>query len=301
LLPNHYGFRNPTWEALESFSRKTLAATRQRHLVPWQAKNFKDLLRQVDAHGPDFATVVGATPLMLAAMAGNAPLVRALLDKGADPSRRDDFGHSAWDMAVGRAMQEPGFAATGLPSIFELLAPETLDVQTGGRLVRLDRKHGEYWVLTLMLAGLKTQWSRCVTRRFELWKYQSGYFADQLHEVLGSLPAWLWSDKRRKRSYVNQVLARSELSSSYQPARQLWVRARNGYYLPNPAMQLRDGTGQGASWVPVYERLALAWIDRGCGSPGDRYRPPPAELVAALTKTAVPPSEAGPYGEAASD
>jgi hypothetical protein len=48
-------------------------------------------------HGPDHATPVGATPLMLAAMAGNAPLVQALLAKGADPQRRDEFGHTAWD------------------------------------------------------------------------------------------------------------------------------------------------------------------------------------------------------------
>jgi len=286
-LPSRYGFRNQAWEALEVLTRKTVAAARQRHLQAWQAKHFKDLLRQVDAHGPDHTTVVGATPLMMAATAGNAPLVAALLDKGADPSRRDEFGYTAWDFAVSRAMQEPGFATTGLPALFDLLAPQALDVQTGGRLVRLERRQGEYWVLTLMLGGLKTQWSRCVTRKAELWKYQAGFFADQLHAVLGELPDWLWADKRRKRSYVNQVLARAELASGYQPARQLWVRARNGYYLPNPAMRLRVGLGEAARWVPVYELLALDWIDRGCGEEGDPSQLPPARLVAALAEASA--------------
>jgi hypothetical protein len=112
------------------------------------------------------------------------------------------------------------------------------------------------------MAGLKTQWSRCVTRRLELWKYYQGFFADQLHDVLVALPAWLWPDKRRKRTYLNQVLARAESGSTYRPARKLWVRARNGYYLPNPAMQLRVGD----SWVPVDEALALAWIDRAAAA-----------------------------------
>ena len=197
----------------------------------------EDLLQQADVHGPDHATPVGATPLMLAAMAGNAPLVQALLDKGADPQMRDDFGHTAWDCALSRALQEPGFAATGLPAVFPLLAPAALDVQTDARLVRLERRQGEYWVLMLMLAGLKTQWSQCVTRQVEPHKYPKGYFAEQLHEVLAQLPAWLWIEKRRKRSYVNQVLARAEVGSAYLPARKLWVRARNGHYLPNPALQ----------------------------------------------------------------
>ncbi len=55
-----------------------------------------------------------------------------------------------------------------------------------------------------------------------------------LHDVLAELPPWLWADRRRKRSYVNQVLARAEVFSAYQPARRLWVRTCNGHDFPNP-------------------------------------------------------------------
>jgi hypothetical protein len=279
LLPNRYGFGDDAWERLEGLTRNTVSAVRQRHRQPWEAKKFKDLLLQVDQYGPDHATPVGATPLMLAAMAGNPPLVQALLDKGADAQLRDDFGHTAWDCALSRALQDPGFARTGLAAVFPWLAPAALDVQTDGRLVRLERRQGEYWVLMLMLAGLKTQWSRCVTRAVEQHRYARGFFAGQLHEVLAQLPAWLWADKRRQRSYVNQVLARAELRSTYRPARKLWVRAGNGHYLPNPALQLRTGD----AWTPVYTVMALDWVDRGCS--GDSpYRPPPQALVAALGK-----------------
>jgi hypothetical protein len=273
LLPLRPGFEGP-WQARQQLVRKTVAALHQRHLQPYQARSFKDILRAADAHGPDHCTPVGATPLMLAAMAGNAPLVQALLAKGADPMRRDEFGHTAWDHAVGRAMREAAFAGSGLPALFELLAPPALDVQTDGRLVRLERHQGEYWVLTLMLAGLKTQWSQCVTRRLEPYRYLAGFFADQLHDVLQALPAWAWPEPRRKRTYVNQVLARAEVHGTYQPARRLWVRVKNGHYFPNPQMQLRSGEG----WEPVYERLALDWIDRGCGREID-HRPRPAESI----------------------
>ena len=238
----------------------------------------------------DHASVVGATPLMLAARAGNTALVRALLERGADPARTDEFGHTAWLHAVSRALEERDFATVGLPWLFDHLAPAALDVQTQGRLVRLERSQGEYWVLTLMLAGLKTQWSRCALRSQGPWKYGQGFFAEQLHKVLDALPPWLWGEKRRKRSYVNQVLARAERSSSYRPARQLWVRARNGHYLPNPAMQLRRGD----SWAPVYKLLALDWIDRGCSESGDRLQPRPLALVARLQQTGTTAPDEAP-------
>ena len=283
LLPPRYGIESP-WLVQQQLVRRCVAAVHQRHLQPYRAKNIKDVLRLADLHGPDHATPVGATPLMLAATAGNAPLVQALLAKGADPGRRDEFGHTAWDHAVGRAMCEAAFAGSGLPALFELLAPPALDVQTDGRLVRLERHQGEYWLLTLMLAGLKTQWSQCVTRRLEPYRYLSGFFADQLHDVLQELPAWLWPQPRRKRTYINQVLARAEVHSSYQPARRLWVRTKNGHYFPNPQLQLRADEHADAGWKPVYERLALGWIDRGCGREID-YRPRPADSIQWVRET----------------
>lgn len=281
-LASSRGIQGP-WLAQQQLVRRTLAAVQQRHLQPYQAKNFKDILRAADVHGPDHATPVGATPLMLAATTGNAALVQALLAKGADPARRDEFGHTAWDHAVSRAMRESAFAGTGLPALFELLAPAALDVQTEGRLVRLERRQGEYWVLTLMLAGLKTQWSQCVTRQQEPNRVLAGFYADQLHDVLQLLPVWLWPALRAKRSYVNQVLARAEVHSSYQPARRLWVRTKNGHYFPNPQLQLRSGE----DWQPVYDRLQLDWIDRGCGREIS-YRPRPAQSIQWVRESLAP-------------
>ena len=251
----------PEWDRLELHTRRSVAAVCQRHLQAYAGKNFKDILRQCDTYGVDHLTPTGATPLMLAARAGNLPLVRALLDNGADPDRTDEFGHSAWLHAASRAMQEPAWTTKGLAMLFDGLAPAFLDVQIEERLVRIERHQGEYWVLTLMLAGLKTQWSACVLRSHEPWKYGNGFFAEQLHQVLEHLPPYLWRDSRRKRSYINQVLARGDVDTAYRPARKLWARAKLGNYLPNAAMLMRCGE----DWLPVYNMLQLGWIKAGCG------------------------------------
>lgn len=276
-LPSHIGL--PEWERREAHTRRAVAAARQRHLQAYSAKNFKDILRACDQHGVDHRTPVGATPLMMAARAGNAALVQALLASGADPDARDEFGHTAWLHGVGRAMEESAFAKTGLPALFDLLAPPALDVQTDGRLVRIERHHGEYWILMLMLAALKTQWSDCIVRAHEPWRISQGVFAEQLNEVLGQMPAFLWSERRRKRSYLNHVLARGEVDSSYRPPRKLWMRVWHGHYLPNPAMSIRVGE----DWRLVYDAFALDWIENGTVDEDNFYGPPSQWLGLAPT------------------
>ena len=277
--------RGPGHERHPQLALRAVSALRQRHLQPYLARNVKDILRLCDIHGVDHASPVGATPLMLAARAGNPALIDALLAKGADPAARDEFGHSAWQAAVNRAIEEPAFAKASLAAVFDRLAPAVIDVQVDGRLVRIERHQGEYWVLTLMLAGLKTQWSLCTPRSQPVYKFADGYFAEQLHQVLQALPPHLWSDKRRKRIYLNQVLARAEVGSSYLPARKLWARTRNGHYLPNPALLLRKGD----DWQPVYEALEIEWVDRGLAGSEDIFESRPLAAVEMLRKRLAQP------------
>lgn len=269
------GVRLTDQEKQQEMALRAVGALRQRHLQAYTGKNYKDVLRQCDAHTVDHQTPVGATPLMLAARAGNAALIEALLQRGADANAEDDFGLTAWQQAVNRAIEDPAFARASLAAVFDGLAPAAIDAQVDGRLVRIERHQGEYWVMTLMLAGFKTQWSYCTVRALPVWKFEEGYFAEQLHQVLEGLPPHLWKDQRRKRSYINQVLARGEVDSNYRPARKLWVRTRNGHYLPNPGLQLRKGEG----WQPVYEALRLDWVDRGTGS-DEMFSVRPAAVVA---------------------
>ena len=251
------------YERLQQLGYRAATSLRQRYLQAFTAHNFKDVLRQCDQYGVDHHTVTGGTPLMLAAVAGNMPLLDALLQRGADLQATDEFGHTAWMAALNRAMDDPDFARQKLGGLFERIAPAVIDVQTDGRLVRLERHQGEYWLLGMMLAGLKTLRTHCVARLHHPYKYEPGFFADALQNSLECLPEHLWPTKRRKRSYVNAVLARAEVDSQYQPARKLWLRTKNGHYLPNPNLQLRTPSANDSLWQPVMQVLNVPWVDAG--------------------------------------
>jgi hypothetical protein len=249
---------------------RAVASLRQKYLQPYASKNFKEVLQLCASYGADHRSPTGATPLMMAARAGNVSLVEALLERGADPQIEDEFGHTAWLSALNRAMEDQEFARQSIAGLSALLPPSVLDVQTDGRLIRLERHQGEYWILSLMLAGFKTLRTRCTERPARAYKYRRGFFAEALHATLECLPEHLWKVARRKRSYVNQVLARAEVDSPYLPARKLWLRTMNGHYLPNPRMSIRQASGDAhANWRPIYDVLNLQWVDQGSASPHD--------------------------------
>jgi len=264
--------RNPMGRAT-----RAAAAVRERQLRPYLERSAKAVLQDCDLYGVDHKTYCGATPLMLAARAGAVALIETLLARGADPEIVDDYGHTAWMGALNRAIDDPGFARAHVAALFERLGPDTLDVHTGGRLVRLERGQGEFWPLGLMLAGLKSHCGGLAARPLGPYRYTRGFFADSLLGTLHCLPEHLWPKARRKKEYLNGVLARAEMESGYRPARKLWQRRGVGYYVPAPDMKLRRKTADGEAWVPIAEALNLTVVsDGGEGWIFDAYdRPPP--------------------------
>ena len=267
---------------------RAVVSLRQKYLQGYASKNFKEVLGVCATYGVDHRSPTGATPLMVAARAGNVTLVEALLERGADPQLEDEFGHTAWLCALNHATEDQEFARRSISSLYQLIAPPVLDVQTDGRLTRLERHQGEYWILSLMLAGFKTLRTRCTERPARAYKYQRGFFAEALHATLECLPDHLWKVSRQRRTYVNQVLARAEVNSPYQPARKLWLRTMNGHYLPNPRMLMRRASGDArANWRPIYESLNLPWVDEGTASKYD-FEPTLTRFLETFADPAAP-------------
>jgi hypothetical protein len=258
--PHHYD-RLDVQEAPKYIAKK-IAAVAERQRQPYAGRAFKDVLRQCDQFGVDHRSYFNATPLMMAAQCGNVALVEALLARGADPLVRDHYGHSAWDYALERFMDDPGHTPHHLDALYPLLSPPVLDLQTGSRLIRLERHQGEYWLLGVMLASYKKLYSQLVPNP-QVHRNLKGFCADHLMRRVEHVPGSVLRPERRRRVYFNGVLARAEVHSSYQPSRQLWLRTQNGYYVLNPELQLRAHSGAG--WVPWKQWLNQPLVHAGCG------------------------------------
>ncbi|MFW8627966.1 hypothetical protein [Deinococcus sp. ME38] len=221
---------------------------------PYQTGQLKAVLADTERYGVDHRTQENLTPLALATLHGQLPLVDALLERGADLNQTDLFGRTPHMLALDQAMQDPEYARTQLGPLWERVRPSHLDVLVGDRLTRLPSGGAEFYFLSVMLAQWPHYTSPLVHPDLgprELRQRQTGFFVDTLQLNLAFFPLNVWREARRKRTYFNHVLARAEVNSSYVPARRLWHRAAHGLYELNPELRVKLLLAPGAEgeWV----------------------------------------------------
>lgn len=228
---------------------------RRRLLQAYEAKNYKEVLWETEKYGLEFRTPMNLTPLMMAAAAGNAPLIDALVSRGARLDARDHLGRQAVHWAIRRAYRELDFAAGAFGAVFDAVAPASFDVQVEGRLIQIGREQGEYLPFQVLLARFSGLFYSSIA---PVRDFTVDDIVDPPFEVF---PEAVLFGYRKKRTYLNSVLARSEVRSSYGSSRRLWVRTRQGFYVLNPGLQLKAVGQDGAErWRPLLDVLNVSWL-----------------------------------------
>jgi hypothetical protein len=242
----HYGDLTQFMAQRERFGSK--------HLAPFQARNFKEVLSNCDRYGIDYRTPMNLTPLMAAATAGNVPLVEALLERGADTAASDHLGRNALHWALRRAFTAPDYAQGSFGAIYELVAPSAVDVMVGERLVRIDRHLSEYLLLQTFWALFCDRWTHSTYRS------RGGFATGVVLEAWQHLPANVLNPDRNKRSHLSNLLSRNEVDRDYAYNRHLFKRVATGWYQLNPQLALRIRRAAQEQWVPITRALNLALI-----------------------------------------
>lgn len=242
------------FDAARGFHQQRAALARKSY-VTYFARNFKDILRQCDQHGVEHRLPMNLTPLMAAAAAGNVPLVEALIERGADREATDHFGANALHWAMREAFHDPKFARGPFAALYELLAPPAVDVNTGERLVRIDRHLSEYFLFQTLWALFKTRFTH---------KQRRPYAAFETRDILKAwehLPANVVRPERNKRQHLSSVLSRNEVERDYAYNRALFQRVTQGWYRFNPRLSVRRKLEGSETWVPIYQALNLPFVN----------------------------------------
>ena len=234
---------------------------RAKVLAPYAGKNLKEVLQLCDQFGVDHLSPFGFTPLMGAVASANLALVDALLERGAEVERCDDYGGAALHWALREAFERPDYAQAILPALYERLAPPALDVQAGERLLRIDRRQSEYLVMQTLWATFRARFARPRPRAL------GEIDADAILTPWKALPAAVLKPERNKRSAISGVLSRNEIDSSYPYSRRLFRRTAHGWYQFNPSLKVRVRHGEETEWMPLLQRLNVALVNELCVSP----------------------------------
>jgi len=243
--------REGHYDAARNFE-KGRAHLGRKHHAAYFARNFRDILRDTERYGIDHRLAMNLTPLMAAAAAGNVALVEALLERGADREAADHFGANALHWAMREAFRDAAFARGPFAALYELLAPASVDVNTGNRLVRIDRHQSEYFLFQTCWTLFKSRFTHVLRQPHAAFE-TSAILAAWAH-----LPANVVRPERNKRQHLSSVLSRNEVDRDYAYNRALFKRVAQGWYQFNPALAVRHG-GEGV-WTPIFQALNLPFI-----------------------------------------
>lgn len=237
---------------------ETVTAMVERVVAMYRDKDPGKVWADVARYGIEHRNMVSLTPLMIASSVGNVALVDELLSRGARPDAVDVFGRMALHFALRSAFKDGQFAEEKLGPLYELLCPTGLDLEASGRLLRLSRSQGEFFVLAVMLARFHE-----VYRSARVGRRTSGFTASMLDDAaLARFPRSVVPEERRRRTYWNGVLARAEIDSMYEPARKLWRRERTGNYVPSELARLRTADAEGReTFTSLHALLRIPLLD----------------------------------------
>jgi hypothetical protein len=230
--------RNP------SNAHKTL---NQKYFFPYEAKNLNSILKQVEKYGVDFRNQFNQTPLITAAYVGNSQLIEALIKRGANPELCDNFGRTAFQVALGRALADEKYRHKKLVDIFELLLPDSITIQVDGQLIKLGNHLMEFFLFNLIFGAFYVHLTASVLVNVK------AFSSAWLETALATFPDSLLPERRKRRSYISSILSKNEYFREDKYNRKLFWRIKRGEYLPNPRLSIRIEQ----EWYPVYELLDL--------------------------------------------
>jgi len=217
----------------------------KKYFFGYSSSNTTLVMRHVDQYGVDYRTEFNQTPLMTASYLGNALLVKQLISKGANPDLLDNLGRNAFQVALQHAFLDKRFAREKLAPLYESLLSSDLSLQIDDKLIKLDTRRIEFLLVNAMMILMHQKDARYLRR----WCLQVDDFLD----VFEHFPNNILPEKRKQRAYLSSILAKHEIHREHIYNKRLFLRVMRGYYILNPACQLKMNDG----WINVYAMLGL--------------------------------------------
>lgn len=244
LAQSNYAFANKPFEQIAEF-------VREKYMFEFQDKMSAALGERIRLYGINHLSALGDTPMTIAARLMLPGLAKALLAQGADAEIPSSFGFTPLRVLLANIINYELMSAKHherVERLYELIAPSSLRVKIGDRLVKLDRSKSEFIVVQMLL----------VISTILIFKYKPGHAlvtwtAQDLSKLLGKCMDGIVPVYRKRHDYLSGLLIRNEINSKAPYNKQLFHRVFRGEYMLNPMLDIEV---QGV-WMPWYRANKL--------------------------------------------
>jgi len=203
----------------------------RKHYQYYRDDNVKMIIHFINKYGIDYRDVHNFTPLHAAVFSGAVKITKTLLDNGANPALIDTFSKTPIQIALEQAFVLPDYARNKLGKIFPLLLSDSMKIQAGGYLIKIDSHKIEYLLINLFVA---VQSVILLKKRH----YQS--MGIKIDDIIGNIQYFSESvipQYRKKREYLLALLAKHEVDGKNPYNKKIFKRVDRGNYVLNPGLQ----------------------------------------------------------------
>lgn len=215
-----------------------------------------EIKQKAELYGIDFRNPLNQTPLMISAYLGLEEFSRWLIQHGANPQLTDNWGRIPLQIALRQAYRSEQFARDRIGRLYGLLAPAFVKLRVEDRLIKLDEKRMEFFLIHSMLACLQD------ILRVKIDRDTPAFQTRDFVQALEHFPDHLIPPHRRQRTYLSALLAKNEVDRDDPYNRKLFVRVRRGYYILNPVLEV-EIEGQ---WANIYDLIHLSELEKEEGN-----------------------------------
>ena len=233
------------------------AGVLKRNYQEYYRDDIKQLQPKIQKYGIDFRNEVNLTPFLMAVSHQATKIASFLLENGAKTDQTDNFGRNALQLAIWKSKNEKGTKAFFLNQFYPKLKNDSLKIKIQNRFVKLDNHQAEFLMLHFMIATFRTNLSDGLNnnswRRIEI-----GYSTANYVNFYDPLTRNVIENFRRQRPYISSILSKNEVNRDDKYNKKLFVRLKQGIYMPNPIMEIAvDG-----EWVNFYDLIGFDDLER---------------------------------------
>jgi ankyrin repeat protein len=215
----------------------------RRNYANYRADAIKLITQNIAKYGLDFRDEFNNTPLHSAITFQSKQILQYVLEGGADIALADSLGRNALQIGMANCLENEDYLKKFFINYYTKLQTDSIKIKVNNHLVKVGNHSMEYFLLNYLLACYKK-----IHTSFNVYD-NKGLKMSTFMEYIEKMPSSILPEYRRKKQYVNSILAKNEINRDDKYNKRLFLRTEKGAYILNPDLEILVGE----EWVNMYK------------------------------------------------